>query len=1036
MLLDWNATDRQRPKGLTLPGLLRAQAGRTPDRVALVFEEQSLTYRELNERSNRLARHLARRGVGPEVTVAVSLDRSVEMVVALLGTLKAGGAYLPMDPVYPRDLVAFMARDAGAPLLLTQDRYAGAMPLPAESVIPLDSGWPEIGRESAEEFSSGVSEDNVAYVIFTSGSTGRPKGVRNTHRAICNRLLWMQEEYGLTEADRVLQKTPMTFDVSVWEYFWPLSAGARLVVAPPEIHRDRVALARRIGRDGITTIHFVPSMLQAFLEQENLEDVRCLRRVFCSGEALSRDLQERFFARLDAELHNLYGPTEAAVDVTFWRCERAGPRGSVPIGRPIANTQIYLRDRAGDPVPVGAPGELYIGGVGVARDYLNRPELTAEKFLPDPYGRGRGGRLFRTGDLARYRSDGNIEYLGRLDHQVKVRGIRIEPGEIESALREHPAIREAVVVAREDVPGDKRLVAYLVQDPGYHGSEEQLARWRSAQVEQWKTVYEDTYREPPPIADTTFNTVGWNSSYTGEPMPESDVREWYEHTVGRILSLSPRRVLEIACGTGMILFRVAPHCEEYWGADVSEEAQRYVAHHLAASKPPLPGVKLFRRPADDFRGFPERFFDGVILNAVVGHFPDIDYFARVLEGAVSVVAPGGFVFVGDVRSLPLLPAHHVSIQLHLAAGSLSVSQLAQRVRRHVDREEELVVDPAFFAALTRLPRVGGVQIHVKRGRGHNEVTRFRYDAMLQVEPAPAPVETNEWLDWDGERPTLERLRDILVRREPETLGVRRVANPRLSTEVAAMEAIAAGGGMTVAELKSAVAAAPERGADPEEFWQLAETLPYRAEISWSDSAPEGRFDVVFRRRREEDPRRGALMPLVATADRSRPWRDYANDPLRADLARELVPELRARLRTTLPEYMVPSAFVLLDALPLTGSGKIDRRALPPPDTARPDLEKEYVAPRTPTEQKLAALWAEVLGIDRVGIHDGFLELGGHSLLATQIVSRIRDAYGVELSVPSLFEAPTVAELAERVQTIRWARGAAVAEAEGREVGFV
>ncbi len=307
--------------------------------------------------------------------------------------------------------------------------------------------------------------ENPAYIIYTSGSTGKPKGVVNTHRGILNRLLWMQDAYRLTASDRVLQKTPFSFDVSVWEFFWPLMFGARLVVARPEGHKDGEYLVKTIVDQRITVMHFVPSMLQLFLETPGVEKCDCLRHVICSGEALSPDLQNRFFSRLDARLHNLYGPTEAAVDVTYWECRRDGHLKTVPIGRPVANTKIYILDSQMHPTPVGVPGELHIGGVQVARGYVNRPDLTAEKFVPDPFSDDPGARLYKTGDLARYLPDGDIEYLGRLDHQIKIRGLRIELAEIESVLIQHPAAREAAVVAREDTPGDQRLVAYVVLKP-------------------------------------------------------------------------------------------------------------------------------------------------------------------------------------------------------------------------------------------------------------------------------------------------------------------------------------------------------------------------------------------------------------------------------------------------------------------------------------------------------------------------------------------------------------------------------------------
>jgi amino acid adenylation domain-containing protein len=463
LLVEWNDTRVDYPQDSCLHDLFEAQVERTPEAVALVFEGEQLTYGQVNQRANQLAHHLQKLGVGPETLVGVYMERSLEMVLALYGILKAGGAYVPLDPDYPADRVAFMSEDTRVPVVLTQERLADGLAGHSAKVICLDSQWQILVQESTDNLASQVHPENLAYVIYTSGSTGKPKGVMNTHRGICNRLLWMQDRYQLSEEDRVLQKTPFSFDVSVWEFFWPLLVGARLVVAQPGGHRDSAYLVDLIAEQGITTLHFVPSMLQLFLEERGLERCISLRRVICSGEALPYDLQERFFERLDAELHNLYGPTEAAVDVSHWQCQpEADPRRIVPIGQPVANTQLYILDPYGQPAPIGVPGELHIGGIQVARGYLNRPKLTTEKFVADPFSNDPDACLYRTGDLARYRPDGNIEFLGRLDFQVKVRGFRIELGEIEAVLNEHPAVREAVVLAREEMPGDRRLVAYVV----------------------------------------------------------------------------------------------------------------------------------------------------------------------------------------------------------------------------------------------------------------------------------------------------------------------------------------------------------------------------------------------------------------------------------------------------------------------------------------------------------------------------------------------------------------------------------------------
>ena len=456
----WNATQTLYPLQSSVQQLIEAQVLRSPDAVALTAGTQHLSYRELNGRANRLAHHLIGLGVGPDVLVGIALERSVEMVVGLLAVLKAGGAYVPLDPDYPTERLAYMQADSGIRWLLSHSALTEALPQVAGvQRLLLD----QLSLAGAAEHNPGVAVEgeHLAYVIYTSGSTGQPKGAGNRHSALTNRLCWMQEAYGLTAADSVLQKTPFSFDVSVWEFFWPLLTGARLVMAAPGVHRDPTQLIEVITREQISTLHFVPSMLQVFLQDPNVQACRSLTRIVCSGEALPAEAAQQVFKHLPgAGLYNLYGPTEAAIDVTHWTC-RDDDRHSVPIGRPIANLRTYVLDANLQPLPVGVVGELYLAGEGLARGYHQRPALTAERFVVDPFVAGQ--RMYRTGDLARFGQAGEIEYAGRIDHQVKIRGLRIELGEIEARLVEHPQVREAVVVAT-GTGAQQMLVGYLVGD--------------------------------------------------------------------------------------------------------------------------------------------------------------------------------------------------------------------------------------------------------------------------------------------------------------------------------------------------------------------------------------------------------------------------------------------------------------------------------------------------------------------------------------------------------------------------------------------
>ena len=460
LLVDWNDTAESYSGIESLHRFFEVQVEETPDAIALVFDDQELSYRELNAKANQLAHYLKTKGAGPDVLVALCAERSLEMVIGLLGILKAGSAYVPLDPTYPKERLAYMLVDATPAVLLTQQHLVDNLPEHHVPVFCLDADWKELARTSKKNPQNQTQPHNLAYVIYTSGSTGKPKGVGIDQAGIVNRLQWMQQAYALDKSDRVLQKTPYSFDVSVWEFFWPLATGATLVIAEPGGHQDAHYLAELISSQCITTMHFVPPMLDVFLNVIDTGYRHTLRQVMCSGEALPFELQQRFFRQFkQVELHNLYGPTEASVDVTYWKCQPNLTLDCVPIGRPIANIQMYILDVALNTLPVGVAGQLYIAGIGLARGYVNRPDLTADKFIPNPFGPA-GTRMYASGDLARYLPDGNIEYLGRIDHQVKIRGFRIELGEIEEVLSGMPQVRENVVLARGDTSGGKRLVAY------------------------------------------------------------------------------------------------------------------------------------------------------------------------------------------------------------------------------------------------------------------------------------------------------------------------------------------------------------------------------------------------------------------------------------------------------------------------------------------------------------------------------------------------------------------------------------------------
>ncbi|HEY7414925.1 MAG TPA: amino acid adenylation domain-containing protein, partial [Ktedonobacteraceae bacterium] len=1019
LLQEWNATSRTYDLDACLHTLFQQQVLRTPGAPALTFESDHLTYMQLDQRANQLAHLLRARGVGPEVIVGICLERSLEMVIGLLAILKAGGAYLPLDPTLPAERLSFMLEDAQTPLVLTQQRYATSLSIDAQALLILDS-QAEQERLCAQPVDAPqqlATADNAAYMIYTSGSTGKPKGTIITHRSIINRLIWMQEAYGLGVEDNVLQKTPFSFDVSVWEFFWPLLYGARLVVARPEGHRDSAYLVDLIAKESITTIHFVPSMLQIFLEERALERCAMLKRVICSGEAFPLSLQERYFQRLDAELYNLYGPTEASVDVTAWKCQRNGSLRTVPLGHPIANIQIYLLDQQLDPVPVGVPGELYISGVGLARGYFNRPELTAEKFIPDLFSSRPGSRLYRTGDLARYLPDGALEFLGRVDNQVKLRGFRIELGEIEATLAEHPAVHEAVVMAGEMPSGEKKLTAYVV--PSAQQEARDATILLGDQVQHWQQVFEQTYQEPAPGQEAMFNIIGWNSSYTGQPLSSEEMQEWVDTTVARILSLEPQHVLEIGCGTGLLLFPLASRCASYTGTDFSPAGLAYIRQHLALVTPKQSHVTLLQRQADDLANLPANHFDTLILNSVIQYFPSLEYLVTVLRKAAALLRPGGRIFIGDVRSLPLLEAFHTAVACAKVDNTVSAQQLRQRIHHGIMQENELVIDPAFFLALKHwLPQAGDVQLQIKQGKYTNELTQFRYDVSIQL-----GEETDKTLDvvthdWKSQAWTPAALRQYLQEAQPEVVCITGVPDARLSGVMQIQRTLAEQEDIQpVVDVLTPDMQMSTSGIDPEELWAIGDDLPYLVDLCPA-MCDAGEYDVVLLQHSSSlatfPVRSTALFLAGDTGLRERST--YANNPLRAQLAGQLVPILRNHLKAKLPDYMVPHFFVVLDAFPLNANGKVDYQALPEPDMAYV-AQDAFVAPRTPVERILAEIWEQMLGIEHVGINDNYFNLGGDSITSIRIVARVQQA-SLHLTPRLLFQHQTIAELAEVIEPLR------------------
>ncbi|WP_329619492.1 amino acid adenylation domain-containing protein [Streptomyces sp. NBC_01255] len=965
-------------------------AARRGDAPALRCGRAALSYAELDTRANRLAHVLRGRGIGAEDVVALALPRSADLIVAMLAVGKAGGAFLPVDIHHPAERIAFMCADSAPRALLATEAVLPGLPdTPGTAQLSLAELLAEAATAPVTAPDPVDHPLSLAYVIYTSGSTGRPKGVAVPHRGV--------PPFGADLADRmaagpdgvVSQLASPSFDAMIIEVLLAFVPGGTLVVSPPDtlVGED---LATFLADHRITHA-FVPPSVLATVPQTDLPGLRSL---MVGGEACGARLVDTWSP--GRRMVNGYGPTETSMAITLSAPLTPGP-DAPPIGHRSGDTHLYVLDDALRPTPPGEIGELYSGGGGVTRGYVDRAALTAERYVADPFG-APGTRMYRTGDLVRQLPDGQLAYCGRADDQVKIRGLRIEPGEIEAVLAGHPAVEQARVLVHEDQLGEKRLAAYLVaartSDPDDGNAERH--------VDEWQQIYDTFYDESDRTAfGADFS--GWNSTYTGEGIPVEQMARWREAFVTRVRSFAPRRVLEVGVGSGLILTPLVGQVDEYWGTDYSASAIEGLRERLAGEADTAGKVTLRHQAADVTTGLPQGHFDTIVINSVVQYFPHEEYLRDVLAKLLDLLRPGGRLLVGDVRCLPLVESMWTGVRLGQLDHDPGPEVLRREIEQAVTLEKELLIDPGFFGTVG----VGPVDVRLKRGADHNELTKHRYDVVLHKAGTDAQnlsaVPALRWgVDVRGPEDLAARLADGTALR---LTGIR---NARVAGEVAAARAVQA-----VAPLETTRAAleGPGDGIDPEYWHSLAAENGRTAVATWSADAPD-LLDVLFPGTDGTQVLDGVYLH-GGSADTTGSARcvGFTNDPIATRRRGLLVAALRDWGKERLPSYLVPSAFMVLDALPLTASGKLDRQALPEPDFRGNASGR---APRDAREKLLCELAAELLDRAWVSIDDDFFDLGGHSLLATRLLNRVRSAFGVRLGLDALFATPTIAGLAATI----------------------
>ncbi|MFG1645416.1 amino acid adenylation domain-containing protein [Amycolatopsis sp. NPDC049252] len=992
-----NRTAVAMPRDVSLTELFEAQVRRTPDAVALETRAEKLTFAELNARANRLARHLSGLGAGREVPVGLHLPRSADMIVGLLAILKTGGYCLPLDVAYPAQRLSFMLSDIGAKIVVGHGEHLRALEGEEFTPVALDEEADAWAGLAAGNLPAAAGPKSLAIVDYTSGSTGRPKGAGILHENVV-RLLHNTRDLSVGPESVTLQLASIAFDVAMFEIWAPLFHGGRLVM-----WEGGIPTAADLGAaidGGVTTIVLTATLFNTVVDQD-VTQLAGLPQLIVCGERPSVPHIRRALAELPGiRMFNGYGPTECTTFTHYYPIPADLPenRRNIPLGLPIVNTTTYVLDELMNPLPPGMPGEIFVGGEGLARGYLNRPRQTADRFVPNPFGGEPGSRIYRTGDLGRWLPDGNLEFLGRVDSQVKVRGHRVEPGEIEKVLVDHDGVAAAAVVARRGRDGSNQLAAYLVPAPGYR-TDVRSGGGERRKADTWRTVYDEIYGGGG--APERFHSAGWNSSYTGRRIPEEQMRAWVADTVARIRSLRPRRILEIGCGTGLLLFELLGDVREYVATDFSRSALDHVRTHLPVGAP----VTLAERFADDLSELPDGEFDVVVINSVLQYFPSAAYARRVLDGALKLVAPGGHLFVGDVRHQALQEAFHTSVLLFGADAAdehTDPAEVRAELGRRLVQDDELTLHPAFFADFAG----GRAELHLKESGVDTEMNRYRYDVVIPRDEAAEPAAPTV-REFGGRAVPLAELTGLLTGGGSRALELRGLRNGRVIAHGEAAAALREPGAVRLLSELKALAGAPDSGIEPQQLRELGKSHGYEVVLSPSLADPHC-FDAALRPAGTGTGRL-TVPPRLGDAPDPATW---ASDPMRVEEERELIARVRAWVSERLPDYMKPASTQVLEVLPLTSTGKLDRGALPEAIEAR---QHTYVAPRQSDEELMAGIWAQVLGVERVGMLDDFFSLGGHSLLATEVVAKAREAFGTEVPLAALFEAPTVAQLCARLR---------------------
>ncbi|MCX2449842.1 amino acid adenylation domain-containing protein [Pedobacter sp. PLR] len=1003
-LKQWNQTTVDFDKNINISRLIEGMALKFPNQKAVTFKKEQLTYSELIYRVNQFAAYLQDKGLKTGDIVAIATDRSIEMVIGLLGILKAGGVYLPLDPDFPHDRIVYMLEDSKAKMLLVSKAYAGKYAAAKAGEFVIEDIWAALDHHPGQNIDVPVSGTDLAYILYTSGSTGKPKGVKIMHVNLMNFLLSMQSAPGINPSDRLLAITTISFDIAGLELYLPLITGAELVLCDTESARDGRLLLDLIRDQQITIMQATPSTWRMMIESGWTSNIPL--KVLCGGEGLPKDLATALLQRCSS-LWNMYGPTETTIWSTIKEVKKEDE--VITIGKPIFNTSIYLVNENGQLVPPGNIGEILIGGEGLAAGYLNRPELTAEKFIKDIFSGSDHARLYKTGDLGKFTEDGEVICLGRSDQQVKIRGHRIELGEIENAITDLGDVKQAVVMARADQLGEQRLVAYVI--PEDLEPKNTTPSWK----DRWDTIYDMAAQSSAGKAESDQKIDGilleqWKNS---DSLVEQ-AAEWLKVSAERIKALKARDILEIGSGGGQLMFELAPFASSYMATDYAETAIKKLQQKLDADSDKWQHVSTKANAADDFSGINGPTFDLILIHSVAQYFPDTAYFLKVIGAAVERLKKGGCLFIGDMQGKNSLTMYHAMDYLANAKDSSTLPDFQEVVTNRVRIEDEFVADPAFFYLLPKLiPEISGIDVQLRRGSSLNETTKYHYDVWIYVNADHKTVSPDLTLDWQQLK-SVAAVADLLEKEQVDCITLNRVFNARTAKDYALLNWMNSAAPATlVADIKNQLANL-EDGIHPDEFWELGRKLGYNTHIRWSTDGTDGCYDVVFIKVGIANAIPAAPLAIDLT---TAPILDFAKTPVSTNelfLSKKTIAEWKEALAAQLPDYMIPADFIALKTFPLTPNHKIDKKALPKPQPKAENQWQSRELPQNKNEQLVFDIWSAVLGLEYMDTTADFFELGGHSLLAVKVMAAIEKKTGKRLPLATLFENANIQKLAKKL----------------------